>query len=125
MLARPSSFTTIWRCLWASSVSAIDGSSGGQNGMESVIDHLGTDGGSAAACRASARRDASAAWLTTSSGTFTRAEREALDGAIDRAADAVEHARRHGVEAAMNLFNQPATPDPAAKDAPGSKSSAS
>ena len=33
-----------------------------------------------------------------------RAEREALDGAIDRAADAVTHARQHGVEAAMNIL---------------------
>ena len=80
-----------------------NGSSGGQNGMESVIEHLGTTEvprlrvGIGAAGRERSMVDHVL-------GTFTPAEREALDGAIDRAADAVEHARRHGVEAAMNLF---------------------
>ena len=83
------------------------GSSGGQNGMESVIEHLGTSeiprlrvGIGAAAGERS--------MVDHVLGTFTKAEREALEGAIDRAADAVEHARQHGVEASMNLFNRPA-----------------
>ena len=96
-----------------------NGSSGGQNGMESVIEHLGTSEvprlrvGIGAAGRTRSMVDHVL-------GTFTKAEREELDLAIERAADAVEHARKHGVEAAMNLFNQSA-----AKDAPGSQPSAS
>ena len=101
-----------------------NGSSGGQNGMESVIEHLGTSGiprlrvGIGAAGRERSMVDHVL-------GTFTKSEQEALDGAIDRAADAVEHAHRHGVEAAMNLFNRSAPADPAAKDSSGPKQSAS
>ena len=100
-----------------------NGSSGGQNGMESVIDHLGTSEvprlrvGIGATGRERSMVDHVL-------GTFTRVEREALEDAIDRAADAVEHARRHGVEAAMNLFNRSAAPGTAAKNAPGPDSSA-
>lgn len=82
-----------------------DGSSGGQNGMESVINQFGTSAvprlrvgiGAAAGQRS---------MVDHVLGTFTAAERPELDLAIERAADAVEHARRHGVEAAMNLFNR-------------------
>ena len=88
-----------------------DGSSGGQNGMQSVIDHLGTMGvprlrvgiGAASGHRS---------MVDHVLGQFSKAEHEALDGAIDRAADAVEHARQHGVEAAMNIFNRAAGPVP-------------
>ena len=88
----------------------MDGSSGGQNGMQSVIDHFGTS---------------TVARLRVGIGTpgehrsmvdhvlskFTAAERETLDEALSRAADAVEHARQHGVEAAMNLYNRSARAD--------------
>ncbi len=82
-----------------------EGSSGGQNGMQSVIEHFGTPavprlrvgiGGSG-------RERSMVAHVL---GQFSPRERDALAGAIDRAADAVEHAREHGVEAAMNLFNR-------------------
>ena len=82
-----------------------EGSSGGQNGMQSVIEHFGTPavprlrvgiGGTG--------RERS--MVDHVLGQFTARERDALAGAIDRAADAVEHAREHGVEAAMNLFNR-------------------
>ena len=83
------------------------GSSGGQNGMESVIDHLGTPDvprlrvgiGAATGERT---------MVDHVLGTFTKSERDTLELAIDRAADAVEHARQHGIEASMNLFNRPA-----------------
>ena len=86
------------------------GSSGGQNGMASVIEHFGTDAvprlrvgiGGAEGGRSMVDHVLS---------RFTPREREVLDQAIDRAADAVEHARLHGVEAAMNLFNR--APEPA------------
>ena len=83
------------------------GSSGGQNGMESVIDHLGTPDvprlrvgiGAAGGERT---------MVDHVLGAFTKSERETLESAIDRAADAVEHARQHGIEASMNLFNRSA-----------------
>ena len=82
-----------------------DGSSGGQNGMESVIDHLGTSAvprlrvgiGGVAGGRSMVDHVLS---------RFTPREQEVLATAIDRAADAVEHARQHGFEAAMNVFNR-------------------
>ncbi len=85
------------------------GSSGGQNGMNSVIEHFGTDAvprlrvgiGAVSGGRSMVDHVLS---------RFTPREREVLDSAIDRAADAVEHARLHGVEAAMNLYNR--APEP-------------
>lgn len=85
-----------------------EGSSGGQNGMASVLDHLGTSAvprlrvgiGAAAGQRS---------MVDHVLGTFTMAERAELEVALERAADAVQHARLHGVEAAMNLFNRSAS----------------
>ncbi len=82
-----------------------EGSSGGQNGMESVIEHLGTSAvprlrvgiGAAAGGRSMVDHVLS---------KFMPREQEVLSAAIDRAADAVEHARQHGFEAAMNVFNR-------------------
>lgn len=84
------------------------GSSGGQNGMESVIDHLGTSEVPRLRVGIGGTKGGHS-MVDHVLGTFTRAEREALDVAIERAADAVEHARQHGIEASMNLFNRPAT----------------
>ena len=82
-----------------------DGSAGGQNGMDSIINLLGTSAiprlrvgiGTTGQHRS---------MVDHVLGTFTSAERPELDLALARAADAVEHARAHGVEAAMNLFNR-------------------
>ena len=82
-----------------------DGSSGGQNGMESVIDHLGTSavprlrvgiGGVGGGH----------SMVDHVLSNFTPREQEVLAGAIERAADAAEHACKHGVDAAMNIFNR-------------------
>ncbi len=93
-----------------------DGSSGGQNGMESVIDHLGTSAvprlrvgiGAATGHRS---------MVDHVLGAFTSSERQELDVALERAADAVQHARLHGVEAAMNVFNRSAEACPARQPA--------
>lgn len=97
-----------------------EGSSGGQNGMESVIEHLGTNAvprlrvgiGAAGQHRS---------MVDHVLGTFSAAERQELDGAIDRAADAVEHARQHGVEAAMNVFNRDPDAEPTRKVKPSNR----
>lgn len=79
------------------------GSHGGHNGLRNIIDHLGTDviprlrvGIGAAAGEATGHV----------LGRFSPAERPLVDAAINRAADAVEHAQSHGFPAAMNLYNQ-------------------
>ena len=82
-----------------------EGSAGGQNGMDSIINLLGTS----AVPRLRVGIGATGqhrSMVDHVLGTFTSAERPELDLAIERAADAVEHARSHGVEAAMNLFNR-------------------
>lgn len=89
-----------------------EGSSGGQNGMQSVIEHLGTS----AVPRLRVGIGAVKGGRTMVDhvlSNFSNVEREALDEALDRAADAVEHAGRHGVEAAMNLFNRSSASKPA------------
>ena len=86
-----------------------DGTSGGQNGMQSVIEHLGTT----AVPRLRVGIGATGEHRSMTDhvlGQFSASERDKLDEALDRAADAVEHARRHGVEAAMNLYNRTAQP---------------
>ena len=95
-----------------------EGSSGGQNGMESVIDHLGTSAVPRLRVGIGATGQ-SRSMVDHVLGTFTVRERQELDGAIDRAADAVDHACRHGLEAAMNLFNRATGKDdqPAASSA--------
>ncbi len=78
------------------------GSSGGHNGLESIMVHLGTDkvprlrvgiGSSEFS-----RRDHVL-------GRFSADEQAAINQAIDRAADAIEYAQQAGFEAAMNQFN--------------------
>ena len=82
-----------------------DGSSGGQNGMQSVIEHLGTSAVPRLRVGIGAPGE-HRSMVDHVLAQFTAKERVALDGAIERAADAVEHARKHGVEAAMNLYNR-------------------
>ena len=94
-----------------------DGSSGGQNGMESVINHFGTNAvprlrvgiGAATGHRS---------MVDHVLGKFTPDERAELEVAVERAADAVQHARLHGVESAMNLFNRSDEEKPKKKPAP-------
>lgn len=83
-----------------------EGSAGGHNGMQSVIDHLGTPAvprlrvgiGSA---------NGGASMVDYVLGQFKAGERAALDEAVDFAAQAVNCARLEGVTAAMNKFNRP------------------
>ena len=89
-----------------------EGSSGGQNGMQNIIEHLNTSAvprlrvGIGAARGGGGRMGMVGHVL----GKFRPEEREDVAVAIERAADAVEHAFQYGLEAAMNLYNRdPAT----------------
>ncbi len=80
------------------------GSDGGQKGLRSVAQHLGTT--QYARLRIGvgplpAGRDATAFVLSP----FRPSERDAAFSGIERAADAIERALGHGLEAAMGEFN--------------------
>jgi PTH1 family peptidyl-tRNA hydrolase len=82
------------------------GSSGGQKGLQSIIDTLGT--AEFARVRVGVRGEHfqlgedQADYVLS---RFSKAERPAADEAIGRAAEAVETIVREGLEAAMNRFN--------------------
>ncbi len=84
------------------------GSSGGQNGMKSIIQHFGTE--NVARLRIGIgpqpeRMDASAFVL----GRFNKSEELELDAALGLAEDAVAAIRERGMDAAMNKYNPAAT----------------
>lgn len=79
-----------------------EGSAGGHNGMQSIIDHLGTPevprlrlgiGG------------ATSGMVSHVLGRFSPAELPELEAALDRAVDAIEFAQTRGLQPAMNQFN--------------------
>lgn len=82
-----------------------EGSAGGHNGMQSVIDHLGTP--AVPRLRVGIGAAGGASMVDYVLGQFKASERAALDEAVDFAAQAVDCARREGVTAAMNKFNRP------------------
>jgi PTH1 family peptidyl-tRNA hydrolase len=78
------------------------GSAGGHNGLQSIIEHLGTP----AVPRlrvgiGSAQQDAVGHVL----GRFALEERPALEQSLDRALEAIDCACTRGLEAAMNAYN--------------------
>ena len=83
------------------------GSSGGHNGVKSIIERLGTEEfprlrvGTGTAASLSRQADAADFVLKRPS----KAEQETLDAAVARAAEAVEVALAEGLEAAMSRFN--------------------
>lgn len=83
-----------------------EGSAGGQNGMQSVIECLGTS--ETPRLRVGIGAASPGEMVGHVLGTFAPEEREPLASAIDRATDAVIHACEHGLEAAMNLYNRAA-----------------
>ena len=81
------------------------GSAGGHNGLKSIIQHLGTDQFPRlrVGVGEKPRPDYDMAdWVL---GRLQGEDWKAMEAAVDRAADAVEHVLAHGVDAAMNRFN--------------------
>ena len=80
------------------------GSAGGQNGLNDIINHLGTD--EFARLRIGIGRPpgrmAATDWVL---GRFRGDEADEMELAIARAADSVEEWIQNGVESAMNRFN--------------------
>jgi PTH1 family peptidyl-tRNA hydrolase len=85
------------------------GSAGGHNGLKSVVEHLGTEVPRLriGVGRGDERWDLADHVLAR----FTRDEREVVDRAVARAADAVELFVTDGILAAMNRFNPPPAGD--------------
>jgi len=80
------------------------GSSGGHNGLESAITHLGTTAFPRLRVGIGAGIGAMHDHVL---GKFSSEEEPAIHAAINRAADAVESIQTHGLNFAMNHFNQP------------------
>ncbi len=80
------------------------GSSGGHNGLQSVIDHLGSDGFARLRVGIGPRPDAVPARAFVL-GRFCRREEQVLRGVITAASDAVLYWMEHGAEDAMDRFN--------------------
>jgi peptidyl-tRNA hydrolase, PTH1 family len=81
------------------------GSSGGHNGLESVIEHFGTE--AVPRLRVGIGAAPSQGAIDYVLGRFFEEEKPQLDAAIKRAAEAVKCAVDKGLFAAMNVFNQP------------------
>ena len=81
------------------------GSSGGQKGLKSIIDRLGSD--QFARVRMGVKPDHPVSDLASFVlARIPRRDRELLDQTLDRAADAVEMILVEGVERAMSRFNE-------------------
>ncbi len=80
------------------------GTSGGHNGLESVLVHLGTE--KVPRLRVGIGRPDRSTLHDHVLGTFDPDELPALAESVARASDAFEYANAHGMDAAMNQFNQ-------------------
>ena len=80
------------------------GTSGGHNGLESILIHLGAEG--VPRLRVGIGAPDGKGLHDHVLGKFEPAEQPLLQEAVSRAADAFEYSNAHGLEAAMNQFNQ-------------------
>jgi PTH1 family peptidyl-tRNA hydrolase len=78
------------------------GSAGGHNGLASILMHLGTELVPRLRVGIGGAKDSLVGHVL---GKFSAAEQDALDQAVNRAADAVEFAQASGFDAAMNRYN--------------------
>jgi PTH1 family peptidyl-tRNA hydrolase len=79
------------------------GSAGGHNGLQSVIDHLGSN--AVPRLRIGIGAAAGATLVDHVLGRFSREEEGELASALQRAAEAIACVRERGYEVAMNQFN--------------------
>jgi PTH1 family peptidyl-tRNA hydrolase len=80
------------------------GSAGGHNGLQSVMNHLGSE--QVARLRVGIGGAEGRDMADHVLSRFTADEEPVLKRAVARAADAVEFIQKSGIEAAMNAFNQ-------------------
>jgi PTH1 family peptidyl-tRNA hydrolase len=80
------------------------GSAGGHNGLASVIEHLGTNSVPRLRVGIGDKPQPGAATGHVL-GRFTLEERPELEQCLTRAVEAIQHVQRHGLPAAMNIYN--------------------
>ena len=80
------------------------GTAGGHNGLDSVLVHLGTE--KVPRLRVGIGRPGDTALHDHVLGMFEKDEMPAVAESVTRASDAFEFANAHGMDAAMNQFNQ-------------------
>lgn len=80
------------------------GTAGGHNGLDSVLVHLGTE--KVPRLRVGIGRPGDTALHDHVLGEFGLDEMPAVAESVSRASDAFEYANAHGMDAAMNQFNQ-------------------
>lgn len=80
------------------------GTAGGHNGLESILVHLGSE--AVPRLRVGIGAPEGGGLHDHVLGKFDPAELPALQEAVSRAADAIEFSNAHGIESAMNQFNQ-------------------
>lgn len=85
------------------------GSAGGHNGLQSIIDHLGSN--QVPRLRIGIGRPAAGSTVTYVLSRFTSTERDALPAIIESARDAVLCWYDEGIDVAMNRFNRGGTVD--------------
>ena len=81
----------------------LNGSSGGHNGLQSVIDSLGTE--EVPRLRIGIGGPGDATLTGHVLGRFTAEESQAFEESLERAVAAIEYAQGNGAVAAMNKFN--------------------
>jgi PTH1 family peptidyl-tRNA hydrolase len=79
-----------------------DGSAGGHNGLQSVIEHFGTPSIPRLRVGIGAAPGEATGHVL---GRFTLEEKAAVEQSLDRALDAIDCVREKGLEAAMNAYN--------------------
>ena len=84
-----------------------EGSAGGHNGLQSVIEHLGTPAVPRLRIGIGAAEPGEAVGHVL--GRFSLDEMPVLEQSLDRAEAAIECVLNRGLEAAMNAFNQTKT----------------
>lgn len=82
----------------------LTGSAGGHNGLQSIVNHLGTT--EVPRLRIGIGAAAGEGLTDHVLGRFERDEWPLVEKTVSRAADAIELAQTSGAETAMNIFNQ-------------------
>lgn len=95
-----------------------EGSAGGQNGLKSIIEHLGTDKFPRLRFGIGGADKSSLSGHVLGRFDPDPAAREALDKSLEKAAEAAIFAALNGVEAAMNRYNTGDPKPPRPKPAP-------
>lgn len=82
-----------------------NGSSGGHNGLQSILDHLGSEKNKMPRLRIGIGAADGRGMTQHVLGRFAAEEISALDESLARAIEAIDFAQEHGLDAAMNKFN--------------------